>query len=240
MDCLNCKNKIKETDLTCSECGLPVKGARRSLRHNKLSNKALLKNKALAVYGYATRTVKVFNNSTPSSFPVLMSAVFLLVTGYFFYYIIFASPVGAGMDYSGKAADKGKEEASEYVIDNADDDEAISGEQAIVTGEGEIFTLDGIRYKGGIQAGRKTGFGVCEWPDGRKYEGEWANDKRHGAGIYSWPVAGGTWTYEGNWENDLMHGEGVITRPDGTTDKVRFNQGELTKSSGNLQNITIP
>jgi hypothetical protein len=48
--------------------------------------------------------------------------------------------------------------------------------------------VDGNRYEGTYDKGRKSGKGKYFWNDGSKYDGDWVDNKINGRGIYMWQM----------------------------------------------------
>jgi hypothetical protein len=71
---------------------------------------------------------------------------------------------------------------------------------------GEGTQLNGNRYEGEWQNGKRHGHGRYRMKDGREYVGDWAVNKRQGLGLFSGPDFG---IYEGEWKNDKRNGFGV-------------------------------
>jgi hypothetical protein len=114
-------------------------------------------------------------------------------------------------------------------------------------GQGELTTLDGIKYtgklkdrlfsgqgtytepngyiyKGGFSFGWKSGKGTEIFSDGRKYIGEFKLNKPNGIGIEISP--NGT-KYEGNFIDGKFNGDIKITLPDGTKYEGEGINGEI-------------
>jgi len=59
------------------------------------------------------------------------------------------------------------------------------------------------------------------------YTGKWLDGEPHGKGTYT-HISGGKLT--GNWEEGTPHGEFTMTAPDGSTETVRFNHGQIAEA----------
>ena len=53
-----------------------------------------------------------------------------------------------------------------------------------ISGKGELFYENGIRFKGEYLKNKKNGDGEYIWPDGKKFKGKWKEDIPQGKGIY--------------------------------------------------------
>ena len=75
-------------------------------------------------------------------------------------------------------------------------------------GVGTRIFLNGDKYIGEYDEGRKDGFGIFTWSNGRKYVGSWKNGKKHGQGkdLFS----DGKTFYEGGWKDGKYHGIGKL------------------------------
>jgi hypothetical protein len=79
-------------------------------------------------------------------------------------------------------------------------------------GQGIKTWLDGDKYDGIWEKGKKK-HGHYYWgKTGNAYKGEWKDDKKHGCGVMTW--ANGK-KYDGEYKDDKIHGNGVITYTNG-------------------------
>ena len=65
-------------------------------------------------------------------------------------------------------------------------------------GVGTRIFLNGDKYIGEFDEGRKDGLGIFTWSDGEKYVGSWKNGKRNGQGTTTYPNgyrSVGEWKY---------------------------------------------
>eukprot|EP00297_Palpitomonas_bilix_P010175 CAMPEP_0113882090 /NCGR_PEP_ID=MMETSP0780_2-20120614/8745_1 /TAXON_ID=652834 /ORGANISM="Palpitomonas bilix" /LENGTH=289 /DNA_ID=CAMNT_0000869033 /DNA_START=127 /DNA_END=996 /DNA_ORIENTATION=+ /assembly_acc=CAM_ASM_000599 len=82
-----------------------------------------------------------------------------------------------------------------------------------------IFNVDGTRYKGEWDSGKRHGHGIQIYKSGNKYEGDWQDNKRHGLGAY-WVISEDgrlRLQFKGQWENDKRGGFGTL----------HFNTGDV-------------
>lgn len=104
-----------------------------------------------------------------------------------------------------------------------------------MTGDGIIEWVNGDRYEGEMQAGRKHGKGSFFWQDGQRYEGEWADDMINGVGILFYTNGD---RYEGSFKDGEPHGTGKYTLQNGDVyigawvAGNKHGQGRLTWSNG--------
>ncbi len=64
------------------------------------------------------------------------------------------------------------------------------------------------------------------WQRG-SYTGKWLEGQPHGEGTYTHPSGG---QLSGNWVEGTPDGEFTMTAPDGTTETVRFQQGQIAET----------
>lgn len=62
-------------------------------------------------------------------------------------------------------------------------------------------------YEGGVDNGRREGYGIQLNIDRSRYDGQWKNDAEHGKGRATFAAGG---SYDGEWKNGRFDGKGVI------------------------------
>lgn len=92
--------------------------------------------------------------------------------------------------------------------------------------KGEL-AIEGGKYRGEIQNGKRDGYGQMEWPDGSFYLGFWSNNIREGNGtLYS---KYGSKIFDGQFLDNRYHGFGVLRN-----DKIKYD-----KSSFDYKNFSL-
>ena len=83
---------------------------------------------------------------------------------------------------------------------------------AATSNPGHFDFDDGGNYRGGSDAGRAHGYGVCTGPAGQgEYSGAW-RDGFETSGVYHWPSSVANADYAGQWMQGKRHGLGVERR----------------------------
>ncbi len=81
-----------------------------------------------------------------------------------------------------------------------------------------------ISYNGSFSKGLYNGKGRLELKDGSVYEGQLKNNKMHGYGKIF--LTDGS-IYQGNFKNNLRNGTGISRNPDGSQQRVVYQNGKF-------------
>ncbi|XP_077159443.1 ALS2 C-terminal-like protein isoform X2 [Paroedura picta] len=91
---------------------------------------------------------------------------------------------------------------------------------------------DEVVYKGYFKDNMRHGFGILEKPSSTdrpfKYTGHWENDKRSGYGI--WDDTEGAERYIGMWHEDQRHGPGIVITQSGACYQRTFHLDKMVGS----------